>query len=295
MVERCNVCPFKCNVTRTSDNLGVCKIGNKIKISKISTHMWEEPCISGTKGSGTIFFTGCNLRCLFCQNYKISRKEAVGEEITEEDLANVFLTKQEEGVHNINLVSPTPYVNYIRNAIIIAKQKGLKIPVIYNTNGYERVETIKSLEGLIDVYLPDFKYGNDDIAKKYSATINYTQNAISAIKEMYRQVGNARFDKHGIIQKGLIIRHLVLPNNIDNTKSVLKLIATNMDKEVYVSLMGQYIPKDEALKCEELNRRITEKEYDEAIDYFFEVGLKNGFIQELSSASDEYIPDFDME
>lgn len=292
MDKKCNMCPFKCNVTRENGNLGVCKIGNKIKVSKVSTHLWEEPCISGTKGSGAIFFTGCNLRCLFCQNYKISREACKGEEISEEDLANIFLEKQKEGVHNINLVSPTSYTEYIKNSIIIAKKKGLKIPIVYNSNGYENVETLKTLEGLIDVYLPDFKYADDTIAKEYSGAINYTKNAVLAIKEMYRQVGNAKFNKDGIIEKGIIIRHLVLPNNIENTKKVLEIIANEIDKEVYVSLMGQYIPKDNAVKCEKLNRKVTKEEYDEAIEYFFEVGLKNGFTQELSSASDEYIPDF---
>lgn len=292
MEKKCNICPFRCNVTRIGKNLGVCKIGNKIKISKVSTHLWEEPCISGTKGSGTIFFTGCNLRCLFCQNYKISREACKGEEISEEDLANIFLQKQKEGVHNINLVSPTSYTEYIKNAIIIAKKKGLKLPIIYNSNGYESVETLKTLDGLIDVYLPDFKYADDVLAKKYSAAINYTKYAVLAIKEMYRQVGNAKFDKDGIIQKGIIIRHLVLPNNLKNTKKVLETIANMISKDVYVSLMGQYIPKDGALNCEKLNRKITQEEYDKAVDYFFEAGLKNGFVQELSAASDEYIPDF---
>lgn len=292
MDKKCNMCPFKCDVTRENGNLGVCKIGNKIKVSKVSTHLWEEPCISGTKGSGAIFFTGCNLRCLFCQNYKISREACKGEEISEEDLANIFLEKQKEGVHNINLVSPTSYTEYIRNSIIIAKKKGLKIPIVYNSNGYENVETLKTLEGLIDVYLPDFKYADDIIAKEYSGAINYTKNAVLAIKEMYRQVGNAKFNKDGIIEKGIIIRHLVLPNNIENTKKVLEIIANEIDKAVYVSLMGQYIPKDNAIKYEKLNRKVTKEEYDEVIEYFFEVGLKNGFTQELSSASDEYIPDF---
>ena len=256
MYKKCNMCPFKCNVTRENKNLGVCKIGNKIKVSKVSTHLWEEPCISGTKGSGAIFFTGCNLRCLFCQNYKISREACKGEEISEEDLANIFLEKQKEGVHNINLVSPTSYTEYIRNSIIIAKKKGLKIPIVYNSNGYENIETLKTLEGLIDVYLPDFKYADDIIAKEYSGAINYTKNAVLAIKEMYRQVGNAKFNKDGIIEKGIIIRHLVLPNNIENTKKVLEIIANEIDKAVYVSLMGQYIPKDNAIKYEKLNRKV---------------------------------------
>lgn len=292
MNYKCNVCPFKCNIDREDKNLGVCKIGGKIKISYVSTHMWEEPCISGSKGSGTIFFTGCNLRCVFCQNYKISRKESEGTEISEEELANIFLEKQKEGVHNINLVSPTPYIRYIKKAIIIAKQKGLNIPIVYNSNGYENVESIKELEGLIDIYLPDFKYADDNLAKKYSSAINYKENCIKVIKEMYRQVGNAVFDTNGIIQKGIIIRHLVLPNNICNSKSVLKEISENFDKKIYISLMGQYIPQDKSIEYEELNRKITKEEYDEIIDYFFEVGLENGFIQELDSASEKYIPKF---
>lgn len=292
MEEKCNMCPFKCNATRKEENLGVCGIGDKIKISKVSTHMWEEPCISGINGSGTIFFTGCNLKCLFCQNYKISRKKSEGKEVTEEKLAEIFIDKQKEGVHNINLVSPTSYVEFIKKAIIIAKRKGLTIPIIYNSNGYENVETIKSLEGFIDIYLPDFKYANDDIAKEYSGAINYTKNALLAIQEMYRQVGNAKFDKDGIVQKGIIIRHLVLPNNIENTKEVLQMIADRIDKDVYISLMGQYIPEDKAKMHDKLNRKITKEEYDEVIDYFFEVGLKNGFVQELDSASEEFIPEF---
>ncbi len=292
MSKNCNICPFKCNVNRESKSLGVCKIGGKIKISYISTHMWEEPCISGSKGSGTIFFTGCNLRCVFCQNHKISREESEGKEITEDELADIFIDKQKEGVHNINLVSPTPYIMYIKKAIKLAKKKGLSIPIVYNSNGYENVESIKELEGLIDVYLPDFKYADDVLAKRYSGAVNYRQNALSVIKEMYRQVGNAKFNDDGIIKKGLIIRHLVLPNNVENSKKVLKEISKNIDKKVYISLMGQYIPQDSSNEYEELNRKITKEEYDEVIDYFFEVGLENGFMQELDSASDEYIPSF---
>ena len=292
MENKCNVCPFKCNIDREKEALGVCKIGGKIKVSLVTNHMWEEPCISGEKGSGAIFFTGCNLRCVFCQNHKISRKESQGDEITEEELANIFLQKQKEGVHNINLVSPTPYIKYITKALKIAKEKGLNIPVVYNSNGYENIESLKELEGLIDVYLPDFKYADDNLAKRYSGAVNYTESAIKAIKEMIRQVGNPKFDKDGIIQKGVIVRHLVLPNNIENTKKVLEKIASEIGTETYVSLMGQYIPQDKAIEYDELNRKITEAEYNEAIDYFFDVGLVNGFMQELESATEEFIPEF---
>ena len=292
MENKCNICPFKCNANREKDSLGVCKIGGKIKISHVCTHMWEEPCISGEKGSGAIFFTGCNLRCVFCQNYKISREASEGDEITEEDLANIFLQKQNEGVHNINLVSPTPYIRYIKKAITVAKEKGLKIPVVYNSNGYEDVNALKELDGLIDVYLPDFKYADDILAKKYSSAINYTENALAAIKEMYRQVGNTKFDKNGIIYRGVIIRHLVLPNNIENSKRVLYKIANEIGKDAYISLMGQYIPQDKSIEYDELSRKVTEEEYNQVIDYFFDVGLENGFMQELDSASEEYIPGF---
>lgn len=292
MENKCNVCPFKCNIYREKEALGVCKIGGKIKVSLVTNHMWEEPCISGKKGSGTIFFTGCNLRCVFCQNHKISRKESQGDEITEEELADIFLQKQAEGVHNINLVSPTPYIKYITKALKIAKEKGLNIPVVYNSNGYENIESLKDLKGLIDVYLPDFKYADDNLAKRYSGAVNYTESAIKAIKEMIRQVGNPKFDKDGIIQKGVIVRHLVLPNNLENTKKVLEKIASEIGTETYVSLMGQYIPQDKAIEYEELNRKITEEEYNEAIDYFFDIGLVNGFMQELESATEEFIPEF---
>ena len=292
MENKCNVCPFKCNINREKEALGVCKIGGKIKVSLVTKHMWEEPCISGKKGSGAIFLTGCNLRCVFCQNHKISRKESLGNEITEEELADIFLQKQKEGVHNINLVSPTPYIKYITKALKIAKEKGLNIPVVYNSNGYENIESLKELEGLIDVYLPDFKYADDNLAKKYSGAVNYSESAIKAIKEMIRQVGNPKFDKDGIIQKGVIVRHLVLPNNIENTKKVLDKIASDIGKETYVSLMGQYIPQDKAIEYDELNRKITEEEYNEAIDYFFDIGLVNGFMQELESATEEFIPEF---
>ena len=292
MDKKCNMCPFKCNVTRENGNLGVCKIGNKIKVSKVSTHLWEEPCISGTKGSGAIFFTGCNLRCLFCQNYKISREACKGEEISEEDLANIFLEKQKEGVHNINLVSPTSYTEYIKNSIIIAKKKGLKIPIVYNSNGYENVETLKTLEGLIDVYLPDFKYADDTIAKEYSGAINYTKNAVLAIKEMYRQVGHPIFDNNGIIKKGLIIRNLILPNNTKNTKNVLEWIVENIGKEAYVSIMAQYFPTNEAQNINELNRKITKKEYHIIEKYMYDLGLENGYFQRLGKNEEKYVPNF---
>ena len=210
MLENCKMCPHKCGVDRINNKLGICKAGAKIKIALVSLHHFEEPCISGDKGSGTIFFSNCNLKCVYCQNYKISH-EGKGKEVTANELSNIFLSQQEKQAHNINLVSPTIYVEQIIEVIKIAKKKGLSIPIIYNCGGYENVETIKMLKGYVDVYLPDFKYFDDELALKYSKVKNYTKVAQDAILEMYKQVGSPILDDNGIITKGVIIRHLVLP------------------------------------------------------------------------------------
>lgn len=293
MLRKCRLCPRNCDVNREEGQRGFCNIGNKIAVSKIMTHMWEEPCISGTKGSAAVFFTGCNLRCVYCQNHDISRRECIGKEISSEELADIFIQKQKEGTHNINLVSPTPYIPMIKESIILAKGMGLVIPIVYNSNGYESAEALKYLDGLVDVYLPDFKYGIESEGEKYSNVKEYSKNAVLAIKEMYRQVGNPSIDKDGIIQKGLVIRHLVIPGIVENSKKVLDIIKENIGKDVYISIMGQYIPED-LVKIDreyaKINRKITEDEYDEVIDYFFDIGLENGFMQELDSANEKYIP-----
>ena len=227
MLESCTLCPHNCKVNRSGGKIGRCRCDDKIKIALASLHMYEEPCISGKNGSGTVFFTNCNLNCIYCQNYEISQ-QGLGKEVSIEKLADIFISQQAKGAHNINLVTPTMYVYQIIEAIKIAKSKGLNIPIIYNSNGYENVETIKMLSGYIDVYLPDLKYYTDEISKKYSNVNNYFNVATSAIKEMYNQVGNAVFSQDGMIQKGVIIRHLVLPNHIQNTKNILKWIKENM-------------------------------------------------------------------
>ena len=271
---------------------GRCKATDKIKLAMASIHNFEEPCISGDKGSGTIFFSNCNLKCVFCQNYKISQ-EGLGKEITVEELANVFIDEQNKNAENINLVTPTMYVYNIIEAIKIAKSKGLKIPIVYNSNGYENVETIKKLNGYIDVYLPDLKYFDDDLAFKYSGIKNYFENATAAIKEMYNQVGSPVLDENGMIKKGLIIRHLVLPSNIQNSKNVLKWINDNMDKNVFVSVMAQYFPTHMAQDFPEINRKLTMEEYKEIEDYLYSLDLDNGYIQELGEHEEEYVPDFE--
>ena len=290
-LRKCSVCPHNCKVNRVDGKVGVCKASDKVKVALTSLHHFEEPCISGENGSGTVFFSNCNMKCKFCQNYKIS-DEGKGKEITIEELSEVFLDLQEQGANNINLVTPTIYAYQIIEAIKIAREKGLKLPIVYNSNGYESLKTLKSLNGYVDVYLPDLKYYYDDIALRYSGVKEYFKYATQAIKEMYNQVGAPVFDENGIIQKGLIIRHLVLPNNIDNSKQVLKWIKENIDSDVYVSIMAQYFPCYKAKEIEELNRKLTKEEYEEIEEFVYELDIKNGYMQELGEHEEEYVPNF---
>ena len=290
-LENCNTCPHKCNINR-KEKLGRCKGKDKIKIALYSLHKFEEPCISGQNGSGTVFFSNCNLNCIFCQNYEISQK-GKGKEITIEELANIFIKQQENGANNINLVSPTIYAYQIIEAIKIAKENGLNIPIIYNSNGYENLETIKRLEGYIDVYLPDLKYYYNELGEKYSKVNNYFEIATKAIKEMYKQVGSPYIDEKGIIKKGVIIRHLVLPNHIENSKRILKWIKTNLGDKVYVSIMAQYFPTYNAMQSD-LNRKLTKEEYKEIENYLYRLNLKNGYIQELGEHEEEYVPNWEF-
>ena len=287
----CTICPHGCKVNREIGQIGRCRAGAKVKIALTSLHMYEEPCISGEKGSGTVFFTNCNLNCKYCQNYKISHN-GKGEEIEVEDLAEKFLSLQKQGALNINLVTPTMYAYHIIEAIKIAKNRGLNIPIIYNTNGYETIETLKALEGYIDVYLPDFKYYYNELGLRYSKINNYFDVVTNAIKEMYRQVGVPVLNEEGIIQKGLIIRHLILPNNIENSLQILKWINENIDKEVFVSVMAQYFPTHLAKEDETLNRKINIQEYREVEEYLYSLNLENGYIQELGEHEEEYVPNF---
>lgn len=293
MLENCMICPHKCGVNRLEGNKGRCKCDDKLKIALASLHMFEEPCISGENGSGTVFFSNCNLNCIYCQNYEISNL-GKGREITIEHLAEIFLKQQEKNAHNINLVTPTMYVYQIIEAIKIAKSKGFNIPIIYNSNGYENIETIKLLNGYIDVYLPDLKYYTNELSKKYSKVDNYFETATKAIKEMYNQVGQAKFDENGLIKKGVIIRHLVLPNHIQNTKNILKWISDNMPDDIYVSVMAQYFPTYKAKDDDLINRKLNKKEYNEVLNYLYSLDLENGYIQELGLHEEEYVPNFDF-
>ena len=287
-LECCTICPHNCKINRTK-NPGRCKSTDKIKIALYSIHNFEEPCISGENGSGTIFFSNCNMNCVFCQNYEISQLGR-GKEITIEELANIMIKQQERNVQNINLVTPTSYALHIVEAIKIARKKGLKIPIVYNTNGYESVETLKLLEGYVDIYLPDLKYYYDDLAKKYSKVDNYFQIATKAIQEMYRQVGAPVLDENGVMKKGLMIRHLILPNEVQNSKKVLKWVKENIDSNVYVSIMAQYFPTYKAKEIPEIARKITKEEYEKVENYLYELDLENGYIQELGEHEEEYVP-----
>lgn len=290
-LENCNVCPHRCGINRIAGKIGRCKATDKVKVALASIHNFEEPCISGKNGSGTVFFSHCNLNCVFCQNYEISQL-GKGKEISIEELADIFIKQQNKNVHNINLVTPTMYIYQIIEAIKLARDKGLKIPIVYNSNGYENVEALKHLKGYIDIYLPDLKYSDDEIAYKYSNIKNYYENAVQAIKEMYNQVGTPIIDENGIMKKGLMIRHLVLPNQLQNSKDVLKWINDNMDKKVFVSVMAQYFPTYKAKHFPEISRKLTKEEYNEIEQYLYSLDLENGYIQELGEHEEEYVPDF---
>ena len=287
-LKKCTICPHKCGIDRTK-YIGRCKSTDKVKIALYSTHNFEEPCISGEKGSGTIFFSNCNLNCVLCQKYEISQKGR-GKEIEIEELAEIMLKQQEKGVENINFVTPTSYSIQIKEAIIIAKENGLKIPIVYNTNGYENVETLRELEGLIDIYLPDLKYYYNSLGKKFSKVDNYFEIATNAIKEMYRQVGRPILNEKGVMQKGLMVRHLILPNNIENSKRCLKWLKENFNDKIYISLMAQYFPTYKAKEISEINRKLTPKEYEEIENYLYDLDIENGYIQELGEHEEEYVP-----
>ena len=292
VLKKCNLCERKCLVNRY-ESVGFCKQTNEIRLAKACLTYLEEPCISNEKGSGTIFFSGCNLGCVYCQNIKIS-KENFGKTITFERLAEIMLELQSMGAININLVTPTPHIIGISKAIKLAKDKGLNIPIIYNTSSYETVESLKLLDGLVDVYLPDLKYFDDTIALKYSKVKNYFQVATTNLNEMYRQVGPCEFDNCGNIKKGIIVRHLMLPTKKDDTKKILNYLYQSYQDKIYLSIMNQYTVMDN-LPFEELKQTIKEKDYDEVIDYAINLGIKKAFCQLDNTSSKEFIPDFNLE
>lgn len=293
-LKSCKLCPRNCSINRLKGELGFCGANNNIKVAKVSLHKWEEPCISGSRGSGTIFFSNCNLKCVFCQNHTIS-SENFGREISTERLSDIFLEQQKRGAHNINLVSPIHYIPQIKSALYMAKSRGLNLPVLFNTNSYANLQSIKSLNGYIDVYLPDLKYFDDKYAIKYSNTPDYFKYASRNIAEMIQQVGKATFNKDGIIIHGVIIRHLMLPGLLFDSKKIIDYIMKNFSDSVYISLMNQYTPMYKVYKFPELNRPLNPKHYSSMIDYCISIGLNHGFIQESGTSSENFVPDFNLD
>lgn len=296
--KACNLCPRNCASLRTDNHIGRCGMSWELKAARASLHFWEEPCISGTKGSGTVFFSGCPLGCVYCQNREIALGLA-GKVISETRLSEIFLELQNKGANNINLVTPTHYILSIKKALITAKQNGLTIPIVYNTSGYELVESLQLLDGLIDIYLPDLKYYSSEVSTRYSKASDYFSYASSAIKEMFRQVGTPIFHKDSsqdLMTRGMIVRHLVLPGQIKDSKNVIRYLYETYGDQIYISILNQYTPPTENLSLyPELCRILTEEEYDEIVDYAIDLGIENGFIQEGETAKESFIPAFDYE
>ena len=290
--ENCRLCPRSCGANRYEAS-GFCGCGTVPKAARAALHQWEEPCLSGIHGSGTVFFSGCTLRCCFCQNYRIS-SEGFGKEISVSRLSEIFLELQEQGAHNINLVTATQFLPSVIQALESARPF-LRIPVVYNCGGYESVDTLKMLDGYIDIYLPDFKYADSVLAKKYSKAEDYPIHAKRAIDEMVRQVGSCEFDENGMMKRGIIVRHLVLPSYTDNSKRVIKYLYNTYGDDIYMSIMNQYTPLESVLKYPEINRKVTESEYDEVLDFAVEIGVENAFVQEGGTVSESFIPLFDGE
>lgn len=285
----CSDCPRQCGVDRTV-KAGVCGAPEAPRIARAALHFWEEPCISGTRGSGAVFFSGCNLRCVYCQNREISAGLA-GKTVTVRRLREIFFELAEQGAHNINLVTPSHYVR----AILAAMDGGMPLAVVYNSSAYDSVDTLRLLEGKVQVYLPDFKYADADLARKLSGAPDYPRTALAAIREMVRQTGPWRMDDEGLLTGGVLIRHLVLPGHLDNTRAVLETLADAfLPGQVLVSLMSQYTPPKTPLAQQELNRRLTRREYEQALSLLREYGFGDGYYQELSSAKEEYTPPFDL-
>ncbi|MBS7305015.1 MAG: radical SAM protein [Eubacteriales bacterium] len=288
---KCYDCPVRCGADREK-GVGACKAPKEFKIAHADLHFWEEPCISGKGGTGAVFFSGCNLNCVFCQNFKISGTGG-GKVVSEEELTDIILALIERGAQTVSFVTPSHYITRLSEFLASIKPKLNGIPIVYNSSGYDSVEGLKKLDGLVDVYLPDYKYGDSDLAKKYGARADYPSVAFAAVKEMISQQPNTVFDGDGVIRKGVIVRHLVLPGCIENTKLALDVIR-DLGRDVYVSLMAQYFPVNKSIEFDNLKRRLTQEEYDQAIDYFFDIGLKNGFSQELTAADEGFVPDFNF-
>lgn len=294
ITKDCTLCPRECHVNRENKKRGYCGMDSRIYAARAALHMWEEPCISGEKGSGAVFFSGCGLRCIFCQNRDIAIGKD-GKEISVEKLGEIFLNLEKQGTANINLVTGAHYVPQIREALSIAKEKGLSVPVVYNSSGYEKVETLKLLKGYVDVYLPDFKYMEASLAEAFSNAPDYPERAKEAIEEMVRQTGKCVFNEEGYLEKGTIVRHLILPGHTVNSKKVLDYLHNTYGNKIFISIMNQYTPVYEQKVYKELNRKVTEREYKKVLDHALEIGVENGFWQTGDTAKESFIPSFNYE
>lgn len=292
LYENCRLCPRECGVNRLGGEVGFCGKTAELSLARAALHMWEEPCISGEEGSGTVFFSGCCLRCIYCQNREIAIGDS-GKSVDNRRLEEIFFELQAQGANNINLVTPTHYLPHIVSALRSAKNNGLNIPVVYNTGGYEKPESIRLLDGLVDIYLPDFKYFSADLGKKLSFAENYTEFAKRSLAEMVRQVGKPVFDDRGMMQKGVIVRHLVLPDQVKDSKKVLKYLYETYGDGIFVSIMSQYTPLPAMKNHAFLSRKITDSEYDEVVDFAIDLGIENGFLQDGEAAEESFIPPFD--
>lgn len=295
LLSNCILCPRKCSADRTAGQTGYCGMPGELLVARAALHMWEEPCISGSTGSGTVFFSGCNLKCIFCQNHSIALGDC-GKPITVQRLAEIFLELQEKKATNINLVTPTHYIPQIRDALLLAKENGLNLPIVYNTGGYESVSSLRLLEGLVDIYLPDLKYYSTELSTTYSHATDYFQVASVALDEMYRQVGTPAFyEATGMMKRGMIVRHLVLPGQTKDSKKVLRYLHETYGDNIYISIMNQYTPLPHVAQIPELNRKVTPDEYDRVVNFALAMGIENAFIQEGETAEESFIPPFDLE
>lgn len=292
--RECSLCPRECGVNRLNGRKGFCGQTASLKVARAALHMWEEPCISGTNGSGTVFFSGCHLGCVFCQNGQISRGSN-GKEISIIRLAQIFMELQEKGAHNINLVTPTHFVPQIIEALRISRKMGLHLPIVYNTGGFEKIDTLELLDGWIDIYLTDFKFMDLHLSRRYANAEGYAFYASKALEEMYHQTGKPVFDEEGMMQKGIIVRHMVMPGQSMDSRRIINYLYDNYGDNIYISLMNQYTPSGNLEKYPELKEKVKPKVYDRLIDYAIDKGVENAFIQEGETAEESFIPDFDGE
>lgn len=295
LLSNCILCPRNCGANRLAGQKGYCRATAQLIVARAALHFWEEPCISGTVGSGTVFFGGCNLKCVFCQNHSIALGD-MGKEITIQRLADIFLELQEKGAANINLVTPSHYIPQIKDALLLAKEQGLQIPIVYNTGSYEQPAALRLLDGLVDIYLPDLKYYSPELSGMYSHAMDYFEKASAALGEMYRQVGTPVFDEStGLMKHGMIVRHLLLPGQTKDSKKVLRYLYETYGNNIYISIMNQYTPLPHVTHIPELNRKVTSEEYERVVNFALRLGIENAFVQEGDVASESFIPAFDSE